>query len=489
MLASPLDATRRSGASRRSRSSACICARRRRAAAGLDRVGRGAGGRGGARRVVPGAAAAAGARPVRRARSGVVRGIRGVGRSLDPLVRSARPHVGLPQSVRWSTSRFSRSGCSSRAAVAGELLAGLLGFVLVWALVVKVFALDDGRRARLHEPIGYWNTLGLARGDCGPVGARLRQALARALLVYGAVVVVLLTQSRGALALAVAGAARGLWLEPARTRTAGWSLLACGAAGGRGGCVRVVAVGDRGRRAAALGAAVRGAAGWAALVVGALVRCARRAAGGSPGDVLRYAVYAVVPLVVAAAWFFVGVRAVQEFDEPVTPESPIRFAQGSSNNRAQWWKEAWDGFVDNPVAGNGAGAFQVTHRRYRESNVEVREPHSLPLQLLTETGVVGFVLFAGFVVAARSRCAARDRAGARAGAVPRRCALRHPLGLRGGGRARVRHARRAVERGRAARRARAVARRGRGGAGAGVRLLDRGAVARGAARRRRVRRD
>src|SRR3712207_210797 len=58
-----------------------------------------------------------------------------------------------------------------------------------------------------------------------------------------------------------------------------------------------------------------------------------------------------------------------------------------------------NGFTDNPIAGNGAGAFQVTHRRYRESNVEVREPHSLPLQWLTETGVVGLLLLGGAVAA------------------------------------------------------------------------------------------
>jgi tetratricopeptide (TPR) repeat protein len=101
----------------------------------------------------------------------------------------------------------------------------------------------------------------------------------------------------------------------------------------------------------------------------------------------------------ALAFLFVGVRAILDFSDPVTPESPTRLVEGSSNNREQWWEEAGRGFVDNPIVGNGAGAFQVTHRRYRESNVEVREPHLLPLQLLTETGVIGFALLAGAGVA------------------------------------------------------------------------------------------
>jgi hypothetical protein len=279
-----------------------------------------------------------------------------------------------------------------------ELLAGALAFVLAWALVVKVFALDDGRRARLHEPVGYWNTLGLLAATAIPLALALRQVMARALLVYAAVVVVLLTQSRGALVLAVTGAVVWLWLEPARRRSAGWSLLAAVPPGVVVGAFGLSMSGiaddgqphsDRLSAGLLVGAALVLGAGLVVLVARLEPRV----------DVLRYAVYGVVPLALAAG-VFVGVRAVQEFDEPVTPESPVRFAQGSSNNRAQWWQEAWHGFADNPVVGNGAGAFQVTHRRYRESNVEVREPHSLPLQLLTETGVVGFVLFGGFVVAA-----------------------------------------------------------------------------------------
>ena len=280
----------------------------------------------------------------------------------------------------------------------GDVLAALLGGLLVWALLVKVLALEDGRRARLHEPIGYWNTLGLVAAMAVPLALRLRSVLLRALLVYAAVVVVLLTQSRGALALAIAAAAVWLWRVPERRRDAGWSLLASvppavlvGAFG-----LSLSGVADDGqpyseRLTAGLFLGI-------ALLVGAVVAVVVARLEPRPAA-LRYAVYGVVPLAVAAS-VFVGVRAAQDFDEPVTPESPTRFGEGSSNNRAQWWGEAWEGFVDEPIAGNGAGAFQVTHRRYRESNVEVREPHSLPLQLLSETGVVGFLLFGGAAVAA-----------------------------------------------------------------------------------------
>ena len=279
-----------------------------------------------------------------------------------------------------------------------DALAALLGLVVVWALVEKVFALDDGRRARMHEPVGYWNTLGLLAATAVPLALRLRSAVARALLVYGAVVAVLLTQSRAALLLAVVAAGVWLWAEPARRVEAGWSLVAA--------VPPAIAVGAFALSLSGIADDARPESErvsdgrWVglALVLGAAVvvwvaRLEPRA------RVVRGAALAVVPVLVAAG-LFVGVRAAQDFDEPVTPESPSRLGQGSSNNRAQWWEEAARGFGDNPVAGNGAGAFQVTHRRYRESNVEVRQPHSLPLQLLTETGIIGFALLGGAFVAA-----------------------------------------------------------------------------------------
>src|SRR6185295_10213461 len=73
-----------------------------------------------------------------------------------------------------------------------DLLAGLLGGFLVWALGMKVLTIDDGRRARLNEPVGYWNTVGLLAASAVPLALRLRSRLLSVLLVYGAVVAILL---------------------------------------------------------------------------------------------------------------------------------------------------------------------------------------------------------------------------------------------------------------------------------------------------------
>ena len=68
--------------------------------------------------------------------------------------------------------------------------------------------------------------------------------------------------------------------------------------------------------------------------------------------------------------------------------------QAGSNHRWVWWKEAWDGFRHHVVAGTGAGSFDFTNLRYRTSSLDsATEPHDLPLQFLSETGLVGGALF------------------------------------------------------------------------------------------------
>jgi tetratricopeptide (TPR) repeat protein len=81
-----------------------------------------------------------------------------------------------------------------------------------------------------------------------------------------------------------------------------------------------------------------------------------------------------------------------------------------------WWKEAVGAFADEPVKGWGAGSFPLVHRRYRHNDLAVRQPHSVPLQFLAETGIVGAALalgglgLLGWAAAARLRQASgRER--------------------------------------------------------------------------------
>jgi tetratricopeptide (TPR) repeat protein len=91
-----------------------------------------------------------------------------------------------------------------------------------------------------------------------------------------------------------------------------------------------------------------------------------------------------------------------EFANPAdvqVPTSPERLQTFSSNNRWLWWTEAWRGFEEEPIAGTGAGSFAYTHLRLRKSDQFVVEPHNVALQFLSETGLIGFLLFAGAAAA------------------------------------------------------------------------------------------
>jgi len=71
---------------------------------------------------------------------------------------------------------------------------------------------------------------------------------------------------------------------------------------------------------------------------------------------------------------------------------PQHLVNASSSSRWLWWKEAWQAWEKQPFRGTGAGTFELTHRLLRTNTIVVTEPHNVPLQFLTETGLVGFVL-------------------------------------------------------------------------------------------------
>src|SRR2546423_1546680 len=68
---------------------------------------------------------------------------------------------------------------------------------------------------------------------------------------------------------------------------------------------------------------------------------------------------------------------------------PARILQTNSGNRWVWWSEAVGAWADRPVGGWGAGSFPLLHHRYRHNQLEVLQPHSVPLQFMAELGLVG----------------------------------------------------------------------------------------------------
>jgi O-Antigen ligase len=314
--------------------------------------------------------------------------------------------------------------------VAGGL-AVLFAAVVGWALLGKVDASlvpDYERIARLREPVGYWNALALVGDMALPLGlwiasSRERLVVARVagvLLLYGALLMMLLTYSRGG--LVVGAVVCGAWMVfVRRERLESLAALAIATppallvfawAHTRHGLTRdqqpLSARTDDGRLfliAALLGAVV---------VLWVSIEAARRererpvsrafarsfvrfVAGGAAGLAVGVLLVSLVSAGGPSDW----VRARwHEFSSPAPlQETPGRLGSFSSNSRWTWWGESWDAWQSKPLHGNGAGSFRLLHRP-RFNGDSVLEPHDLPVQLLAETGLVGFALWLGAVVAA-----------------------------------------------------------------------------------------
>jgi hypothetical protein len=298
----------------------------------------------------------------------------------------------------------------------------LLGALFVWALVAKVVPAlysDYGRLARLRYPVGYWNELAVLAAASVPIALSLvrRARLAGAVLLYTALVVAVLTFSRVGLILAIAAALVSLalderryesiavlvvaWIVGAAVAGAGLLLpgisddgtsydvrvhdgLLFGAAFVVGAAVVVLVLRYSVTRAAEPRVVRIGAAVLAAVALAALVASVARA--GGPGDWVN------------DRW--------HEFSNPVSEQvanTSGRLTSTSSSNRWRWWQEAWNAFTDHPLGGTGAGTFGLTDRLERESPLAVIEPHSVPLQFLSELGLAGFLLYGVVLVALAQR--------------------------------------------------------------------------------------
>ena len=317
-----------------------------------------------------------------------------------------------------------------------EAIAVLLAAVLCWALLAKaVPALysDYGRIARLRSPVGYWNELALL-GDVAVAlalwiaSSRDRRPELRAaatVLLYVASLAILLTYSRVGIGLAVLVAVAWTVLERDRVE----SLAALVLAGAPAVGVFLYALSLHGVSKDHQPHAQRVHDGRVFLLVtivgGALVALASLAAARAQerralaesvrARVERVALWAGVAaaaVVVVLAIVFAG-RIWHSFSNPVTAQianTPGRIGTLSSSNRWTWWQEAWNAFTRHPLGGTGAGTFELTNRLHRTSPYDVTvEPHNMPLQFLSETGVVGFLLFAGAVAAAAVGIVRRTR--------------------------------------------------------------------------------
>ena len=90
--------------------------------------------------------------------------------------------------------------------------------------------------------------------------------------------------------------------------------------------------------------------------------------------------------------------------------------EGSADQRLEIWKVAAAMIADNPVTGVGLGGYAKAHQQYALSSRfdqiarGTRDTHSIYLNVMAETGIVGFILLMGMLLTAlwQGRCAVKD---------------------------------------------------------------------------------
>jgi len=301
---------------------------------------------------------------------------------------------------------------STRRAVANAVavvLAATIGYALLAKVVPSLYA-DYGDTARLRAPVGHANALAQLAVFALVLGLwrASQRRLDGVLLVFGATATILLAYSRGGVLVALIAAAA--WIAFDR-RLESLAALVLGGAGGV--AVAAVALALPGITKDEQPYSVRAHDGVVflavVLAVGALVALlAWRASRLQPSaGVSRRAFRALLATVGLACVAGVVVVAVHGSNTNTSPagahcgQGAGRLSCASTDARLDWWRQSLDMFRDRPLEGSGAASFELAHRINRAHFVRpTSEPHNLALQLLGETGVVGFALFLAAVVLA-----------------------------------------------------------------------------------------
>lgn len=310
-----------------------------------------------------------------------------------------------------------RGGVRALAAVLAVVVGAAVAWALLGVVVPSLFA-DGDRIARLREPVGYWNALALVADVALALGMWLARATVRpvrvggALLVFGATVALLLTQSRAGILAGVAVVTVVLLLSRRPLEVALATVLAAGPAlvVAAWALTRAALVEDAvGREPRVDDGRLFGvllAAGAAVTVLLAL----RVRVGPTLERHRRSVVRGLVAAAVAVAALGLGGLvatvgnpvdwAVSQLDGGECANDPGRLTTLCDNNRVAWWGEALEIARAQPAVGTGAGTFAIARLRVRDDATPVAQPHSVPLQLLADTGVVGLGLGLVVLVAA-----------------------------------------------------------------------------------------
>lgn len=328
----------------------------------------------------------------------------------------------------------------------------LLGAMLIFGVVLCSYATltkllpaqfsPEETYARLREPYGYWNSVGLTGAMTIPIclwlGARRNGHQALNALAYPALTIVvfalLLAYSRGALLAAAIACA--MWFAVVPLRLRGVTVLAVGSGGAL--LVTLWAFGQSALTEDKAALALRQTAGqqlFVLLVVVLLVVLAAglalqfAAARRAPGHTTRRTVgTAVVVLVLLLPIAGLGVLAASDkglggsissgwksLTDPdaVTPANDPSRLTAVGSVRARYWNEALKTFQDNRWVGVGAGGYAVSRALYRTDELDVLHAHGYVVQTLADLGIAGalltLVLLVSWLLAALRACALRRR--------------------------------------------------------------------------------
>jgi O-antigen ligase len=310
--------------------------------------------------------------------------------------------------------------------------------ICVYALLTKVFpgALNPNEvYARLREPFGYWNAVGLMAALGAPgclwLAARRDGHAALSALAYPALGLILLTlllaYSRGGLLALAIGL--GLWFALVPLRLRGMAVLATSAAG----AVLTVAwaFSQDGLSKDRMPLDQRATAGHEfgllliVLVAGLLAaglaigfatarRAPRRDTRRAAGVAILVAL-ALVPIAGTVGLAFSsrglggsishGWKQLTDPHASTPPNDPGRLAAVGSV-RARYWNEALKMWKGHPGKGVGAGGYATLRPRYRKDDLDVRHAHGYVVQTLADLGIAGMAisvaLLAFWLVAATS---------------------------------------------------------------------------------------
>jgi O-antigen ligase len=310
------------------------------------------------------------------------------------------------------------------ALVGYAVVAGIAILALVTLLRMRANGPDLFLAGRLDSPVGYRNgtaalfafpvwplvVVAAVRGRRPPLRAA---AFAAAVLCLGLAFV---TQSRGVALGLVCGGAVALALGPDRVRRAWLALFALGVVAIVSGPLlepydaftagQGPANADAiSHAASALTLATLGA--FAGFFLASLLDNGLRAPQLERGRHLAAAGLAVVVLVGLIGGLAVVGNPVSyakdKWDEfrDVNPSGPLGATRLGSvgGQRYDLYRVGMREWRDHPLNGVGEGNYAFDYYRQRETDRNLTDPHSLPIRLLAETGLVGALLFLAFLAA------------------------------------------------------------------------------------------